>query len=56
MNQLTLEQLKAIDSRFPDDILDVFSYETSVEAKSAQGGTSRSSVLEQIKVLNTMLG
>lgn len=56
MNELTLEQLKAIDSRFPDDIKDIFKYETSVEAKSARGGTSRSSILEQIKVLKAMLG
>ncbi|KAL7970933.1 argininosuccinate lyase [Trichoderma sp. SZMC 28014] len=56
MNQLSLEQMKAIDSRFPDDIKQVFRYETSVEAKSAQGGTSRSSILEQIKVLEGMLG
>lgn len=56
MDKLTLEQLKAIDSRFPDDIMGVFRYETSVEAKSAKGGTSRSSILEQIKVLKAMLG
>lgn len=51
MNELALEQLKAIDSRLPDDIMAVFKYETSIEAKSAKGGTSRSSILEQIKVL-----
>ncbi|KAL6795620.1 argininosuccinate lyase [Trichoderma sp. SZMC 28012] len=56
MNELTLEQLKAIDSRFPDDIKEIFKYESSVEAKSARGGTSRSSILEQIKVLRAMLG
>ncbi|VUC30315.1 unnamed protein product [Clonostachys rosea] len=55
MSELTLEQFKAIDSRFPDDIKDVFKYETSVEAKSAKGGTARSSVLEQIEVLKAML-
>lgn len=56
MNELTLEQLKAIDSRFPDDVMSVFEYEKSVEAKSAKGGTSRSSIEEQIKVLKAMLG
>ena len=56
MNELTLEQLKAIDSRFPDDIMGIFKYEKSVEAKSAKGGTSRSSILEQIKVLKAILG
>ncbi|KAK7717324.1 hypothetical protein SLS64_002814 [Diaporthe eres] len=55
MDKLTLEQLQAIDSRFTADIVEAFEYETSVEAKSSQGGTSRSSVLEQIQVLRAML-
>lgn len=55
MDKLTLEQLQAIDSRFTADITEAFEYETSVEAKSSQGGTSRSSVLEQIQVLRAML-
>ena len=36
MNKLTLEQLKAIDSRFPNDVVAIFKYETSLEAKSAK--------------------
>ncbi|KAI2768892.1 argininosuccinate lyase [Daldinia loculata] len=55
MDKLTLEQLQAIDSRFTADIAEAFEYETSVEAKTAKGGTSRSSVLEQIQVLRAML-
>ncbi|KAI7769817.1 hypothetical protein ACKAV7_008092 [Fusarium commune] len=55
MDQLSLEQLQAIDSRFPDDIKDVFNYEASVESRNAQGGTSRAGVLEQIEVLKGML-
>ncbi|RWA09946.1 hypothetical protein EKO27_g5147 [Xylaria grammica] len=55
MDKLTLEQLQAIDSRFTADIAEAFEYETSVEAKTAKGGTSRSSVLEQIQVLKAML-
>ncbi|KAI0441575.1 argininosuccinate lyase C-terminal-domain-containing protein [Xylaria telfairii] len=43
MDKLTLEQLQAIDSRFTADIAEAFEYETSVEAKTAKGGTSRSS-------------
>ncbi|XP_044717838.1 lyase domain-containing protein [Hirsutella rhossiliensis] len=56
MNELSYEQLKAIDGRFEEDIRDVFNYDTSVERRSAKGGTSKSSVLEQIKVLREMLG
>ncbi|KAL7910229.1 L-Aspartase-like protein [Trichoderma velutinum] len=55
MDKLTLEQLQAIDSRFTADIVEAFEYETSVEAKNSKGGTSRSSVLEQIQVLRAML-
>lgn len=55
MNTLSLEQLKAIDNRFTDDVMDIFNYETSVESRSAKGGTSRSSVLEQIKVLKAIV-
>ncbi|KAJ4164602.1 hypothetical protein LMH87_006270 [Akanthomyces muscarius] len=55
MDKLTLEQLQAIDSRFTADIAEAFEYDASVEAKSSKGGTSRSSVLEQIQVLRAML-
>jgi argininosuccinate lyase len=55
MDTLSLKQLKAIDSRFTDDVMDIFNYQTSVESRSAKGGTSRSSVLEQIKVLRAIL-
>ncbi|KAJ2984640.1 hypothetical protein NUW58_g5952 [Xylaria curta] len=55
MDTLSLEQLKAIDNRFTDDVMDIFNYETSVESRSAKGGTSRSSILEQIKVLKAIL-
>ncbi|KAI3336797.1 argininosuccinate lyase [Xylariaceae sp. AK1471] len=55
MDKLTLEQLQAIDSRFTADIAEAFEYETSVEAKTSKGGTSRSSVLEQIQILRAML-
>jgi argininosuccinate lyase len=55
MDQLTLEQLQAIDSRFTADITAAFKYESSVEAKSASGGTSRSAVLGQIQELRAIL-
>ncbi|KAF4423735.1 argininosuccinate lyase [Fusarium austroafricanum] len=55
MNELSLEQLQAIDSRFGEDVSHVFDYERSVEMRSAKGGASRASVLEQISVLKAML-
>lgn len=48
LDALTLEQLQAIDSRFGDDIMDVWNYEVSVERKNSIGGTAKSSVLKQI--------
>ncbi|KAI2463520.1 argininosuccinate lyase [Annulohypoxylon bovei var. microspora] len=56
MNELTYEQLKSIDARFEEDIAESFDYERSVEMRSAKGGTSKESVLEQIKVLRDTLG
>ncbi|TFB04258.1 putative argininosuccinate lyase [Trichoderma ghanense] len=56
MNELSFEQLKAIDSRFEEDIAEAFVYETSVERRSAKGGTSKSSVLEQIQVIKAAIG
>lgn len=55
MNELSLEQLQAIDGRFKEDVMDTFNYETSIEMRSAKGGTSRARVLEQVKVLKGML-
>ncbi len=47
--------LAQVDGRFMEDVLDTFNYETSVEMRSAKGGTSRARVLEQVKVLKAML-
>lgn len=55
MNELSLEQLKAIDSRLEEDIAEALVYETSVERKSANGSTSKPSVLEQIQVIKEAL-
>ncbi|KAI1454740.1 argininosuccinate lyase [Annulohypoxylon moriforme] len=56
MNELTYEQLKSVDARFEQDIAEYFDYERSVEMRAAKGGTSKESVLEQIKVLRDALG
>ncbi|OIW25568.1 L-Aspartase-like protein [Coniochaeta ligniaria NRRL 30616] len=56
MNELSYKQLKGIGSRFEKDIAESFDYEKSVEMRAARGGTSKSSVLEQIEVLKAMLG
>lgn len=48
VDALTLEQLRAIDSRFEADVVKVWDYEVSVERKNSFGGTSKQSVLQQI--------
>ncbi|GAB7348069.1 hypothetical protein MBLNU459_g6101t1 [Dothideomycetes sp. NU459] len=55
MDKLSFEQLQGVDQRFEKDILEVFDYQKSVEMRSASGGTSKSSVMEQIKVLKQTL-
>ncbi|KAI0025176.1 argininosuccinate lyase [Xylariomycetidae sp. FL0641] len=55
MNRLSYDQLRGVDPRFGPDIADYFDYERSVEMRSAKGGTSKDSVLEQIEVLRKML-
>jgi argininosuccinate lyase len=37
MNELSLEQLQAIDSRFGEDVSQTFDYEKSVEMRSVKG-------------------
>jgi argininosuccinate lyase len=51
IDKLTIEQYKAIDSRFSSDVVDVFNFETSVERRNAIGGTAKSSVLFQLQAL-----
>ena len=55
MDRLTYAQLKGVDARFEEDIVKSFDYQTSVEMRSATGGTSASAVREQIDILRNML-
>jgi argininosuccinate lyase len=55
MDKLSIQQLQGVDSRFGSDVLEVFNYERSVEMNSAIGGTSKSAVQEQIKILQSVI-
>lgn len=55
MDKMTLEDFKKIDARFEEDVLACFDYEKSVEMRSAAGGTSKASVLEQIAAMKKIL-
>jgi len=56
MDQLSYEQLKGVDGRFEEDIVESFDYQKSVEMRSAAGGTAMASVREQIEQLKKTLG
>ena len=53
MDKLSHADLQSVDQRLGADF--IFDYEKSVEMRSAKGGTSRSSVREQIRVLKGLL-
>lgn len=55
MDKLSVQQIQSVDDRFDDDVRKCFNYERSVEMRSAKGGTSKASVLEQIAVLKDLL-
>ena len=48
VNELTLEAFLEAHTAFGSNVLDVFDWERSVEAREAPGGTAREAVLEQI--------
>lgn len=55
IDQLTFAQFQEIDSRFSEDVKDVFNFEVSVERRQATGGTAKSAVLKQLKNLSSQL-
>jgi argininosuccinate lyase len=55
VNELPLEAFQKAHADFGSDVLDVFDWERSVEAREAPGGTARKAVLEQIKTAEACL-
>lgn len=56
VDQLSFEQLQSVDARFEQGVQECLDYNRAVELKDAEGGTSRRSVLEQVKALRAILG
>ena len=56
MDELDVSQLRKVDERLEDDVVTCLDYERAVELKDAIGGTSKSAVREQIRVLRELLG
>lgn len=48
LNELSFEELKSLHPLFTEDVMNVWDFDVSVERKNVKGGTSKSSVQEQI--------
>lgn len=55
IDKLSFEQFQTIDSRFDEDVKDVFDFEVSVERRTAIGGTAKSAVRAQLANLASEL-
>ena len=55
ISELTYEDLKSIDSRFKEDVIDVLNIKNSMNARESYGGTATSRVKEQIDLLSNWL-
>ena len=55
LTSLTHTDLQPLHPAFDEDVVNVWSFEGSVEAKSAFGGTSRVAVLKQCELFQTWL-
>ncbi|KAG2217024.1 hypothetical protein INT45_011575 [Circinella minor] len=55
LHDLSVEDLKTLHPSFTEDVSKIWSYETSIDNRTAPGGTSRPAVQEQIKKLQNWL-
>lgn len=55
MDQLSLVQLRGVDERFGEDVVQVFDFEKAVELRSVKGGTGKRAVVEQAEELKRAL-
>nr|WP_321435128.1 argininosuccinate lyase [uncultured Campylobacter sp.] len=55
LSELSLEELKSVDSRFDERALSALSLEASKEARKSSGGTSNESVEKQLVLINDFL-
>ncbi len=55
VNQLSIKSFQDAHTAFGSDVLDVFEWERSVEAREAPGGTARKAVLNQIEAAESRL-
>ena len=55
VSALSLADMKLVSDKFDGDFVDIWNYNKSVDQYSSIGGTSKSAVLAQIKLLDEML-
>lgn len=55
LHELSVEDLKSLHPSFTEDVSKVWSYETSIDNRTAVGGTSKPAVLDQIQKLKAWL-
>lgn len=55
IDKISLEDMRKINPNFDEDIAAVFDFENSVERRSSEGGTGRSSILKQIQLFEEYL-
>jgi argininosuccinate lyase len=55
MDKLSLKDFKSLHSAFENDVKHVWDFERSIELRNSVGGTSRSSVKDQIVTLRSFL-
>lgn len=51
LNELSLEDMRAVSELFDADVMSVWNYENSVEQYCSVGGTARSAVLSQVEAM-----
>lgn len=55
IDKLSMKQFEEIDSRFKEDVFNIFNFEQSVEQRNAIGGTAKEAVLAQLTKLKSQL-
>lgn len=55
LHELSIDDLQTLHSSFGSDVLEVWSFENSIESRATAGGTSKSSVRLQIDKLKLLL-
>lgn len=55
LHELSVDDLRRLHSTFEDDVVDVWNFEKSIESRNTSGGTSKSSVQDQIDQLKSWL-